>query len=125
MTAKEAVDANVLAQIKEQLLADKARIQAELSGISTATENETHAKFPEFGEKSDENAQEIEGYTTNLATEKILEDNLRDIESALERIDNGTYGICKYCGLPIAEKRLQARPVASACVDCKQKLQNG
>jgi DnaK suppressor protein len=125
MTEEKAVDASVLAQIKEQLLADKARVQAELSGISKGDNHETHATFPEFGDKSDENAQEIEGYTTNLATEKILEDNLRDIESALERIENGTYGICKYCGLPIAEKRLLARPVASACVDCKQKLQNG
>lgn len=125
MTEEKSVDAAVLAQIKEQLLADKERVQAELSGISKGDNHETHAKFPEFGDKSDENAQEIEGYTTNLATEKILEDNLRDIESALERIENGTYGICKYCGLPIAEKRLLARPVASACVDCKQKLQNG
>lgn len=125
MIEGKAVNAEVLAQIKEQLLADKARVQAELSGISTGDKNDPHATFPEYGDKSDENAQEIEGYTTNLATEKILEDNLRDIESALERIENGTYGICKYCGLPIAEKRLLARPVASACVDCKQKLQNG
>jgi DnaK suppressor protein len=119
------VSVETLAQIKAQLLADKARITAELAGISTTDSNETHAKFPELGDKIDESAQEIEGYTTNLATEKILEENLRDIEAALARIEAGTYGICKYCGQPIAEKRLEARPVASACVDCKQKLQNG
>jgi RNA polymerase-binding protein DksA len=126
MTEKAAISPEVLAKIKEQLLADKARMEAELASVATGdSNNEMHAKFPEYGDKIDENAQEIESYTTNLATEKILEDNLRDIESALERIENGTYGICKYCGKPIAEKRLEIRPVASACVECKQKLQNG
>lgn len=125
MTENEAISAEVLAQIKEQLLTDKARMEAELSGVATGDEKEMHATFPEYGDKSDENAQEIESYTTNLATEKILEDNLRDIVTALERIEDGTYGTCKYCGQLIAEKRLLARPVASACVECKQKLQNG
>lgn len=125
MTEKEAISAEVIAQIKAQLLVDKARMEAEMSNVATGDDKEMHAKFPEYGDKSDENVQEIESYTTNLATEKMLEDNLRDIETALERIEQGTYGTCKYCGQPIAEKRLLARPVASACVDCKQKLQNG
>jgi DnaK suppressor protein len=125
MTEKVAISQEVLERIKAQLLADKARMEAEMAGVATGDDNEMHAKFPEYGDKVDENAQEIESYTTNLATEKILEDNLRDIESALQRIEDGSYGICKYCGQPIAEKRLEARPVASACVECKQKLQNG
>lgn len=95
-----------------------------MSDVATGDENEMHAKFPELGDKIDENAQQIEGYETNLATEKILDHSLHDIKSALESIENGTYGICKYCHEPIAEKRLLARPVASSCVECKQKLQN-
>lgn len=124
MQEKSQISAETLAQIKGQLLADKARIESELSAVSGGEENEKHAIFPEYGDKMDENAQEIDSYTTNLATEKILEDNLRDIEATLQRIEDGTYGICKYCGMPIAEKRLLARPVASACVECKQKLQS-
>ena len=76
------------------------------------------------GDKIDENAQEISEYTTNLATEKILESTLRDIEAALERIEKGTYGICKYCGQEIGKERMLARPVASACVECKTRLQS-
>lgn len=125
MNTHTPVSEETIEKIKQQLLADKSRIEAEMAVVAVGDEHETHAKFPEYGDKIDENAQEIENYTTNLATEKILDENLRDIEAALKRIEDGTYGICKYCGQPIAEKRLEARPVASACVECKQKLQNG
>lgn len=43
------------------------------------------------------------------------------IKDALERIDNGTYGICEECGEDISEKRLLARPVTTLCIDCKKK----
>ena len=124
MNTQTPISAETLAKIKEQLLIDKARLEAEISDVAEVGENELHAKFPEFGDKSDENAQEIEGYETNLATEKLLDHSLHDIKSALESIEKGTYGICKYCNQPIPEKRLLARPVASSCVECKQKLQN-
>ncbi|MBP1708454.1 MAG: transcriptional regulator, TraR/DksA family [Deltaproteobacteria bacterium] len=41
------------------------------------------------------------------------------VNEALERIDNGTYGICESCGRPISEKRLMARPVTTDCIECK------
>jgi DnaK suppressor protein len=41
------------------------------------------------------------------------------IKEALDRIDNGTYGICESCGRPISEKRLMARPVTTDCIECK------
>ncbi|MCL7487636.1 MAG: RNA polymerase-binding protein DksA [Desulfobulbaceae bacterium] len=46
---------------------------------------------------------------------------MNKIEEALGRIDEGTYGICEGCGEDIAEKRLEARPVAKFCIDCKTK----
>lgn len=41
------------------------------------------------------------------------------IEEALARIEDGSYGICAGCGEDIAVKRLEARPVAKYCIDCK------
>jgi DnaK suppressor protein len=41
------------------------------------------------------------------------------VKEALDRIDNGTFGICESCGRPISEKRLEARPVTTQCIDCK------
>ena len=46
---------------------------------------------------------------------------LQAIEEALERIDKGTYGICRDCGEPIAEARLNAIPWTRVCISCKEK----
>jgi DnaK suppressor protein len=41
------------------------------------------------------------------------------IKEALDRIENGTFGLCEDCGRPISEKRLMARPVTTHCIECK------
>ncbi len=41
------------------------------------------------------------------------------IKEAIERIENGSYGICEVCGEEISEARLKARPVTTLCIDCK------
>ena len=46
---------------------------------------------------------------------------LQAIEEALVRIEKGTYGICRDCGEPIAEPRLQAIPWTRVCITCKEK----
>jgi len=45
---------------------------------------------------------------------------VKKIEAALERIEDGTYGICEECGKTIADKRLKARPVTTFCIKCKR-----
>ncbi|MBI4812324.1 TraR/DksA C4-type zinc finger protein [Candidatus Falkowbacteria bacterium] len=117
------MDKKTIEKIKKELLAQRKNILEELNKI--ADKGEYRAKFPELGDKPEENVQEIDEYTTNLATEKVLESALRDIDNALERIKKGTYGICKYCGKEIGEKRLMARLTASSCVECKSRLQKG
>lgn len=44
---------------------------------------------------------------------------INKIKEALERIDEGTFGICETCGEEIGEGRLKARPVTTLCIDCK------
>lgn len=44
---------------------------------------------------------------------------INKIKEALERIDNGTFGICEVCEEEIGEARLKARPVTTLCIDCK------
>lgn len=46
---------------------------------------------------------------------------LKKIDQAVERIDGGTFGICKGCGNEIPLPRLQARPVTDLCIECKTK----
>jgi len=121
------MDKKVIAQIKKNLLASKKQLTEDLKSFTTKDEHEKdehRTSFPNYGDKSDENVQEIDDYTTNLAKEKVLESTLRDIDNALARIEKGNYGICKYCKQEIGEKRLMARPVANTCISCKTKLQN-
>jgi DnaK suppressor protein len=51
-----------------------------------------------------------------LTTLTIVEGELKDIDDALRRLDDGNYGICEECGKPIDEARLEAVPWARYCV---------
>lgn len=48
-------------------------------------------------------------------------ERLAEVEAALRNMDEGTYGICEVCGRPIAEARLEARPLSVRCVECASK----
>ena len=66
------------------------------------------------------------GEGTNIAIERFTDVAIHDqlmhqiaaVEAALERVADGTYGICEVCGRPIAEERLEAIPWAATCVSC-------
>jgi len=45
----------------------------------------------------------------------------KKLREALQRIDEGTFGICEVCGKNISEKRLMARPITTLCIACKTK----
>ena len=56
------------------------------------------------------------GYTLEENSEHVL----AEIDAALKRIDDATYGICTNCGKAIPSERLEARPWATLCIDCKR-----
>jgi DnaK suppressor protein len=116
--SKEFVD-----KIKASLLEDKARLEKELARFSNEDESdEKEARFPDYGSSDEDNASEVADYEANLSIESDLQKSLRDVDSALDRIDEGEYGICKYCKKTIEEKRLLARPTSSACISCKKTI---
>jgi DnaK suppressor protein len=58
-----------------------------------------------------------------LLLSKREKEKLRLIEEALEKIDEGTYGICEECGGKIPRGRLKVMPFAKYCVDCKEMIE--
>jgi DnaK suppressor protein len=120
------MDAHTIAAIKEQLLSEQARIEAELSKFShrnpKAPEAEAEVEFKDIGNEEGDNAAEVAQFSDNLSLEEELEKALRDIAGALKLIDAGAYGTCKYCRQPIDERRLVARPTSSSCIQCKKTL---
>ncbi len=67
----------------------------------------------------------------NLETDRNFLLRIRDrerklilkIKEALQRIEDGTFGICEECGEEISEERLKARPVTTLCIECKTKAE--
>ncbi|GAW49869.1 MULTISPECIES: TraR/DksA family transcriptional regulator [unclassified Nocardioides] len=47
---------------------------------------------------------------------RLAEEHLREVDAALARVDDGTYGVCTVCGRPIPAERLEVRPTALTCV---------
>ena len=65
-----------------------------------------------------EQAVEMENSETMIALEDELSEQEREVERALARLDEGTYGTCTSCGEDIAQERLEALPAAAMCIDC-------
>jgi RNA polymerase-binding transcription factor DksA len=64
---------------------------------------------------SNSEADVIEAWNERRATVAALETEYRDIKRAIQKIDDGTYGVCEISGEPIEENRLQAYPTARTC----------
>src|SRR3990167_711616 len=95
-----------LAEIKAKLLEEKERLENELPKFTKKNPHiadDFDATFPDYGNEEDDNAREVAQYTANKPLEMTLERTLRDVNKALERIEKGSYGICKYCQQPIED----------------------
>lgn len=120
------INKDLVAKLKEQLLQMKTSLEADLANVSEKNVKDATAfspVYPETGSSSeDDNAEEVSAYADEISLIGELETQLRDVVKALEAIEKGTYGACKYCGQDIDMKRLEARPHSSSCVSCKKML---
>ena len=109
------LDRNTLARIADKLngmLSDlKSEVVTTVDGMRTGT-----GAFPDPTDRA------------SLESERNLTLRIRDrerklrnkIEEALARIEAGTFGICEVCGEDIGAERLEARPVTTLCINCKE-----
>jgi RNA polymerase-binding transcription factor DksA len=63
-------------------------------------------------------------WEVNLALREDIEQRARQLEEALERLEEGDYGICESCGRPIDPERLEILPRTSLCVECARKAEH-
>jgi len=105
-------------------------LEDERGRVVAAIDN-LHNEHP--GSISDETGEDAvyDNHLADTATETYdreldysLEENsehvLTEIDAALKRIDDGTYGQCTNCGTQIPEERLEARPYATLCIECQR-----
>ena len=119
------IEEEMVNQFKDELLKKKSRLEQELSGFADETNREGKgdfdSKWPEYGTAEEDNALEVADYSDRVGLEFALETDLRQVNNALERMDQGKYGICEFCGQEIPEARLKVYPEATACVKCEEK----
>lgn len=59
----------------------------------------------------------------DMALNENAEDILQKIDTAISRLDKGSYGICERCNKPIPHERLKALPYATQCIDCQTRME--
>ena len=99
--------AAILKQWKTQLMKEVDR-----------TVNHMQDEATNFPDPADRASQEEE-FSLELRTRDRERKLIKKIESTLSRIDEGDYGFCDSCGIEIGIRRLEARPTATLCIDCK------
>ena len=106
-----------ITHFKEKLLEEKNRLESELSLLGKKVgDGDYETTMPDMGGDEDEAASEVEEYVDTLGVEANLEEQLQEAIAALERIENGTYGICEESGTDIPVERLEAYPSARKAI---------
>ncbi|HEX7277303.1 MAG TPA: TraR/DksA C4-type zinc finger protein [Acidimicrobiales bacterium] len=108
-------------EARRQLAAERDRLVAVRVGFDD--EGLDSSQTDSFGELASYDQHQADIGTETFEREKDLsiiervEAELADVEHALRRLDEGTYGLCEACGRPIDEARLDAIPAARLCLD--------
>ncbi|MDF1498231.1 MAG: TraR/DksA C4-type zinc finger protein [Patescibacteria group bacterium] len=111
-------------KIKNTLIAKKKFITSQLQKFAKKNlkiKDDFKTDFPKLGDHQDENAIEVSDYESKLSVEHDLENELKNIEGALKKTSENTYGICSSCGNQINPKRLEIMPEANLCIKCSEK----
>ncbi len=110
-------------KFKKQLLAERDRLSEGIRRLEQDTLYESMrdstGDLSSYGEAGTDNFER----ETALNIASGESQWLRDVTDALERIKNGTFGICEGCREDIPKKRLEVFPSARYCVECKAKLE--
>ena len=103
-----------LEHFRQILLAWKAELMSEVDRTLNTMQDENTA-LPDVNDR----ATQEEEFAIELRTRDRERKLIRKIEQSIEAIQNDDYGFCETCGIEIGLRRLEARPTATLCIDCK------
>ncbi len=119
----KSMDKKIIEELKSKLIEEKEEIEKSLKGMAQKDPHAPggwRASVPDFdGGSMEEESDEVENYQNLLSQESSLENQLKEIISALEEIKNGKYGLCENCKKEIEVERLKTYPAARTCLKCK------
>jgi len=113
-----------LSSIKQRLLARQAALQENISSLTEAHPTPVGAIEASDGPQDfEETAVDFLETQQEQSLEVNSQALLTEVQDALKRIEDGTYGTCIVCGQPIPEKRLEAIPWAARCIKDEEQLE--
>jgi RNA polymerase-binding transcription factor DksA len=121
-TGPYAKDVKFLDEVRELLIADRAIYQEQATSLRAEADSLALEREPgdvQFDEESGEGGTVTVDRERNLALSGQASLAVEEIDDALKRIDDKTYGYCERCFQPIPKPRLRALPYARLCVACK------
>jgi DnaK suppressor protein len=104
-----------LAEVRIFLEARRRQLAEELAELTKPPEAGANVSF---GKRIGEGTTEAVERISSTAAARSIAGGLAEVDRALEKIDEGTYGVCDDCGEPISPERLEAMPSATLCVRC-------
>jgi len=108
-------------KLRSRLKDEQKRLVEELEQLKASIRPaEVRREGSPFGKREEEASESFE-LEKRLALEKQIREHLSEVEQALRKFEEGTYGLCDSCGQSIDPARLEALPQASLCLDCKAK----
>jgi DnaK suppressor protein len=124
------LDTTVLQEMRTLLERERERIANAIEYLHTENPGNMEDELGELaGRGPDNHMGDMASVTFDRELDQGLEEGaqqtLAQIDRALAKIDDGTFGICERCGKPIAEERLRARPWATLCIDDQRLADRG
>ena len=123
-TTKSPFSAKELSGLRKQLVEEREQLQKQAAGIEESSfgnaQSELTGDLASFDEEYADAATETFEREKDLSITNNIRDLTDQIDRALERIDEGTYGLCERCGRPIEKARIKALPYATLCIKDKQ-----
>jgi len=110
-------------RIRIALEAERDDLRAQLAEMTAAPRDPMAAVS--FGKRVGEGTTQAVERIAQVSAAKSLDAKLRDVERALVKLADGTYGTCDRCGGPIGTERLEAIPSAVRCVSCASARADG
>ena len=105
--------------LRSRLESERKRLIEELEQLKASIRPaEERREGSPFGKREEEATESFE-LEKRITLEKRIRDQLAEVEHALHKFEDGTYGLCDSCGQPIDPARLEALPQASLCLRCK------
>ena len=104
---------------RERLLALRGRLQGDMIQMADAALSKDHSDAISVPTDTAELGTGNSDQELTLSLMGSEKNALDQIDGALKRIEDGSYGVCEDCGEEIGLKRLEARPVTTLCIDCK------